>query len=246
MTPLTETVDRRVVGGIRFVDGITGNSIQSPLQASCPQLTTKQNRSGIYVIFNGPGYTPLTNEFIPDPSTWPTTQQTYEVTVSDPSLRYLPRRANVTAPMSLTALTPQNVSLYSGPSSAPEANWAVVRASVVNSAGAGLPYAVIQIVKSDNSIAATGVSDARGEALLAVPGLGLQVSSTSTDPVTEATTAVTLKAYFDPSTLTQPAGWVPNPDDILTNLANTALKTGTQTGAIGPRETFVTQIVIAV
>ena len=98
-----------------MLDGITGNSIPSQLQASCPQLTMKQNRSGIYVIFNGPGYTPLTNEFIPNPSTWPTTQQTYEVTVSDPGLRYLPRRANVTAPMSLTALTPQNVSLISRP-----------------------------------------------------------------------------------------------------------------------------------
>jgi hypothetical protein len=34
--------------------------------------------------------------------------------------------------------------------------------------------------------------------------------------------------YFDPSVLTQPPGWIPNPDDILDNLSNAALLKGGQ------------------
>ena len=240
-----EPVNRRVLGGFVFTDATTGNSIPGTLPASSPGLLLKVNHNGVYAIFNGPGFNEKTTEFIPDPATWPAPQK-FEITVSDPALRYLPRRAQINVPQSLTSLAPQPVMLYPGPSSSVELNWAVVRASVTNTAGKGLPYAFVQVIKSDSTIAATGLTDARGEALLAVMGLGVQVSSTATDPVTDSTTPVTVKAWFDPANLTQPRGWVPNPDDISTNLTNASLKTGTQTGAIGARQTLFTQIAISV
>jgi hypothetical protein len=46
--------------------------------------------------------------------------------------------------------------------------------------------------------------------------------------VTISTVAATVTAYFDPSILSQPAGWIPNPDDILNSLSNPALKSSSQ------------------
>jgi len=243
-TPM-ESVDRRVLGGFVFVDAITGSSIPRPLPVSSAQLTLKANRSGVYAIFNGPGFSPLTNELIPS-GTWPAPQN-FAISVSDPSLTYLARRAQIQAPQSLTGVfTPQQVKLYPGPGSTPEANWAVVRASVTSSAGAGLPWAIVQVLLTANTVAATGMTDARGEALLAVMGMGIQVSSKATDPVTDSTTPVTVQAWFDPSVLAQPAGWIPNPDDILSNLSNPSLKTGTQTGALGARQTLFAAVTVSV
>jgi hypothetical protein len=239
----TESVDRRVLGGFVFVDGITGNSITNPLPTTIPQFQLKVNRSGIYAILNGLGLDAFTTEFIPNAATWPAAQ-TVEMTVSDPSLRYLPRRAKIQAPQTLaTVVTPQQVRLYPAPSSTVEANWAVVRVSVTDTNGNGLPYAVVQVLKSDNSVAATGMTDARGEGLLAVIGLVIQVSSTATDPVTDTTTPVTIKAFFNPA---NPSGSVTDPDDILGNLTSTSLKTGTQTGALSARETIFIQVTISV
>jgi hypothetical protein len=245
MTGLTESVDRRVLGGFVFVDAITTQSIESPLPVLSTQLTLKANRSGVYVIFNGPGFAALTDEFIPS-GTWPTAQN-FEISVGDPTLRYLPRRANISAPQNLTGtFAAQQIPLYPAPGAPVEPNWAVARVSVLSSAGAPLPWSIVRVLLGDNSVAATGITDARGEALLAVTGLGIQVNGTATDPVTETTTAVTIQAWFDPATLTEPPGWIPNPDNILGNLSNTALKTATQTGALCARQTLVALVTISV
>jgi len=93
------------------------------------------------------------------------------------------------------------------------------------------------------------VTDARGEALLAVPGLGAQISDSGSGPVTVGTTAVTVQAWFDPSVLKQPAGWIPNPDDILNipgGLAASALPTGKTTGSISATQVFFAGITISV
>ncbi len=245
MTAFSESVDRRVLGGFVFVDAITRESIPTPMQVLSDQLHLKANRSGIYAVFNGPSFAPFTNEFLPT-GTWPAPQN-FEIAIIDPNLQYLARRAMIQAPQKLVGtVTPQAVPLYPGPGSTVEANWAVVRASVRTSAGAPLPWCFLQVIRSDSSVAASGVSDTRGEALLAVVGLGIQVTSNATDPVTEATMPVTVKAWFDPGVLTQAKGWIPNPDDISGNLTNPALKTGTSAGALGARQTLFASITISV
>ena len=240
-----ESVDRRLLGGFVFIDAITSTAIESPLPVTSNQLQLKANRSGVYAIFNGPGFNALTNEFIPN-TPWPPLQK-FEIAVQDTSLRYLGRRAQIQAPQDLTGVfTPQQVPLYPSPSATVETNWAAVRVSVKSNASAPLPWAVVQVLLSDHTVAATGMADSRGEALLAVTGLGIQVTSHATDPVTEATTPVTVQAWFDPGVLNQPKDWVPDPDDILGNLGNPSLKTGTQTGALGARQTLVVGITISI
>jgi hypothetical protein len=247
MTPTPAQVDRRVLGGFFFADAITGASILNPLTVSNTQLKVLGNRSGIYAILDAPGYSKFTNDFDIQ-SDWPATVgPSFEITVQDSSLHYLARRANVNAPQTAATLTTtQSVKLYPGPGGTVEPNWAVIRASVTDTSNNGLPWVMVQVIKSDNSIAATGMTDSRGEALLAVAGLGIQVSSSGSGAVTETTTPVTVKAWFDPSVLKQPAGWIPNPDDILGNLSSASLKTGSMTGAIGPRQILFAAIGISV
>jgi len=241
----SESIDRRVLGGFVFVDSITGEHVAAPLAVTSKTLRLRANGRGVYAIFDAPGLSQYTTQFDPPATGWPAAQR-FEVTVRDPSLKYIARRAEVQAPQSLAAVsTPQPVNLYAGPSAALGPNWAVVRASVTGSAGNGLPWAVLQVIRSDNSVAATGMTDARGEAVLAVTGLGVQVSASASGAVTETTIPVTVKAWFDPSVLAQPAGWIPNPDDILGNLSNASLKSGQQTGALGAGQILSAAITIA-
>jgi hypothetical protein len=247
---MNELVDRRILGAFVCVDAITGSSLQTPLPVNVPRWTVKPNGSGVYVIFDGPGLNLLTTQFIPT-GTWPA-PVSFEVTLRDPSFRYLPRRANVQAPAIVPAIPPapagsptnpaavaalqnpatvfdpQRVALYPMPSAPLGPNWAVIHASVTQSgimAAPGLPWAVLQVVRdSDKVVLATGQTDANGEALLAVIGLTVQANTSGIGPVTLSTIAVTVTAYFDSSVLDQPPGWIANPDDILMNVNNPSLK----------------------
>jgi hypothetical protein len=248
-----ENVDRRVLGAFICVDAITGNSVVQSLPVTAGQWIVRANRRGIYVIFDGPGFSALTTQFVPA-GAWPP-RVSFEVTLQDPNRRYLPRRAKVLAPMTVPVIgsspggvapnpavtaalanpaavfDPQRVTLYPQPSAAVGSNWSTLRVSVTNTAAPaiGLPWAMLQVIrKDDGTVLATGQTDANGEALLAVVGLTLQTSTSGTGPVTVSTVAATVHVYFDPSVLTQPPGWIPNPDDILGNLSNASLRSGGQ------------------
>ena len=237
-----ENVDRRVLGAFVCVDAITGNSVVPAIPVTAPDWTVKANRSGIYVIFNGPGFDSETGDFIPS-GTWPPIPATLEVSLQDPSLRYLPRRVKVKAPQPVPVyppvptpptgvFAPQQVHVYPSPAGVIGSNWATIHASVTLHGAnpiKGLPWALLQVVQDSNSaILATGQTDLNGEALLAVVGLTVQANTGGGGPVTISTVAATVTAYFDPSVLSQPTGWIPNPDDILTNLSNPALKSSSQ------------------
>jgi hypothetical protein len=271
-TPVLETVDRRVLGAFVCVDAITGLSVVQPIPVSAAQWTVKPNRSGVYVIFDGPGFDALTTQFVPS-GTWPAAM-TFEVTLNDANRRYLPRRANVQAPMTVPVIgpsaggvvpnpavtaalantaavfDPQRVTLYPRPSAAVGPNWSTIHASVTQQGttpASGLPWAVLRVARqSDGVVLATGQTDANGEALLAVVGLTVQASTSASGPVTVSTVPVTVTAYFDPSVLTQPQGWIANPDDILGNLTNTALKSSSQQVQMGPGVELSLSFAIAV
>lgn len=244
----SQSVDRRVLGGFVFVDAITNRSVAGSLVATSTEMQVKMNRSGIYAILNAPGFSDRTSQFIP--TDWPTTSPSFEVSVQDPSLYYLPRRAQVKAlqplPSKGSPLDPQKVKLFPSSSAALEPNWAAVRVSVTNTAGVGLRWALVELIKSDGSVAAVGMTDTRGEALLAVAGLGLQVSKDPSGSVTETTVPVTVQAWFDPGVLAQPPGWVPDPDVILGSISGTTLKTEKTTSTLGPSMMFPAAITIPV
>jgi hypothetical protein len=269
---MNELVDRRILSAFVCVDAITGSSLQTPLPVNVPRWTVKPNGSGVYVIFDGPGLDLLTTQFLPT-GTWPA-PVSFEVTLRDPNLRYLPRRANVQAPATVPVIPPapsgsstnpaaiaalqnpaavfgpQRVALYPMPSAPIGPNWAAIHASVTQSGitpARGLPWAVLQVVReSDKVVLATGQTDANGEALLAVIGLTVQANTSGIGPVTLSTIAVTVTAYFDPSVLVQPSDWVPNPDDILMNVNNPSLRSTNHPLNLGSGQEISMSFVISV
>ncbi len=245
---MIELVDRRVLAGFACTDAITGNAVIDPLTVTAPGLAVVRNRSGIYAVLDAPNFGALTTQFVPS-GTWPA-PLAFEVTIEDPSLRYLPRRASIQIPVQLVSTAqPQMIRLYPSPAAPVAPNWAVVHASVVDGTPLknGLPWAALQIARtSDGKPVATGVADARGEALMALCGLTPQTSANSSGPVTEKTLSVTLTAWFDPSALQQPSSWIPNPDDVLVNLSNPALKSASLPEGLAPGQSITALLQINV
>ena len=292
---MNANVDRRVLAGFRCVDAITGRSILGPLIVTTAPLLVTRNRSGVFAVMDGPGFHNLTTQFLA-PASWPGPTP-YPITIQDPALRYLPRRARIivpqplpvavppgvsvqpspttTPPITTTAqptttvagatttpsptttsqaampqplpgMVPQDVYVYPTPAAPIAPNWAVIRASVLSNASppAPLPWAVIQVSGVGNP-PPTGVTNQGGETLLAVPGLGLKLSSASTGSVTETTTPATVTAWFDPSVLSQPVGWVSNPDDILVSLSSGQWKRASQSVQLGPGQTVYVNLTIS-
>ena len=257
---MNELIDRRVLGAFRLVDAITGRSVLDRLSITTAPLQVRPNRSAIYVVFNAPGMEKLTEEF--DPPSWQNSSD-FEISIADPSLRYLPRRAKLKIPRNLpipvdpaTALSdpnvifnPQAVQLFPSSAAPLLPNWAVIRVSVVASGVTplqGLAWAALRATRTDNNaIQATAVSDHRGEALLAIPGLSPEVSGSDTGAVTTATIGITVTAWFDPAVANQSKSWVPNPDDILNNLTSLSLKKGSFDIQIGPGQTVTKSLAIS-
>jgi len=270
-----ENVDRHVLAGFCCIDAITGTSIVDPLFVNGAPLSLRRNSSGIFAVMDAPGVDRnKAQALIPDPVSWPK-PTAYEITINDPSLRYLARRANIQVPQPLPPpvnrgvlapppststtpaagpaplpplTTPQTVVLYPSPAAPVAINWAVVRASVVSSDTPAKPLAgaVVQVAPSEGPPPKTaiGVTNFSGEALLAVPGLGLQLSSNGSGSVIEKTTAVNVNAWFDPALLKTPPNWITNPDDILSKL--TTMKTATpQTLQLAPGQSVFVTIAIS-
>jgi hypothetical protein len=262
-----ENVDRHVLAGFCCVDAITSNSVVDPLSVIAAPLSLRRGASGIFAVMDAPGIDrSKTQTLIPDPASWPG-PTSYEITIQDPSLRYLARRATIKVPQPLPPTinrgdstpapttsttpvgapaplppltTPQKVVLYPSPAAPLTSFWAVIRASVVSKDVPAKTLAGAVVEASTDSNTAIGVTNPKGEALLAIPGLTLQLSSSGSGSVIEKTTTVTLNAWFDAALLGKPANWIANPDDILNN-RSTMKAADKQTLQLAPGQTlFVT------
>jgi hypothetical protein len=261
-------VDHRVLGGFQCFDAITGSSIEEPLKIGSPQLTLVRSRHGIYAVWDAVGFTQYTafDPVLP----WPTPPTSFVITIEDPRCCYLPRRGSLQVPQALptapavasppfTAASdqsivyaPQKITMYRGPAARVGANWAVVRASVSSNGSPPVPLwgAVLEVLSgspptSGMPALATGVADANGEALLAVPGMGLSVSDSAAGPVTETTTPATVQVWFDETTLKPPPGWLPNPDDTLQKISGGTLKTASAAIQLGPGQTVFVPLIVS-
>jgi hypothetical protein len=143
-------------------------------------------------------------------------------TVKDPARRYLPRRFELEAALPRNPATgeplPVNslfraleVLLYPSPAASVGANWALVRAAVENKdTKKELAGALIRVLRNGaEPPLARGVSDQRGEALVAVPGVPRITWQESGESVLVSEIEATLEVVFD-----KDAGAVVDPDRL--------------------------------
>jgi hypothetical protein len=138
--------------------------------------------------------------------------------VDDRVRRYLPRRCKVRLPRVARREPPDSVfhavevALFPSPASRTSPGWAVVRASLVYDTDRAppVPRALLLVRRaSDNALLGRGLSDDRGQALVAVAGIPVTLWGDGTGPVlatrVDATLAVAVNAN---------ASTPPDPDEI--------------------------------
>ena len=135
-------------------------------------------------------------------------------TVNDASGRYLarsfsfrlprdPAPANAAKPESL--FQPIDVAMYPSPAAPQIAGWAVLRASVSDDqSSAPIEGALLRVVRpaqdpKDDQVLARGLSDARGEAFVPIPGIPFMTWSTDEKAVLADSVDLRIEAYADPA-----------------------------------------------
>jgi hypothetical protein len=180
---MVELVDRRVLGAVAFVDAATGAEIEAPLVLRSDRLGFLRNRSGLWVVNRVRPVTAAERTlaahlrvFAAPPAAPAVGSLSFPVEVTDPSGRYMPRILTLALPRPPDAVgTPIAATLWPSPRAPMAPNWASLRATLRRREGADdLPFAGARLSvlrAADNAVLAQGFADARGEVVVAVPGL---------------------------------------------------------------------------
>lgn len=249
-----ERVDRRVLGSMRFLDAVTGQRVSARLRIRALGMRLILNRTGDYAIFEAPGLEAHTVEFLQPPGMPAIGSLRLGMTVEDLDGVYLPQRVEIALPRNPDPKTaadrqradavdsvfrPIEIPLYLSPAAPTAASWALVRATLVREGkNEALPGALIRVLnRTDQAVMARGLSDSRGEALVAVPGI--QVTNWNQapgpGPVLTPEVGVTIESIFDPE-----ARGFPNPKDLEDRRAQ--LKTSNQNAQLVSGQTLVTTL----
>jgi hypothetical protein len=217
---IAESLDRRVLAAVVFVDGVTGAVIEAPLVLEGAGLRWLRNRSAVWVLTHAPGLESHVTAFAAPPGAPAAGSIRQTLTVRDPAGRYLPRRTELALPriadpaaadQSDSLFRPVVVPLYPSATAALAPGWAVLRLTVTGAApGSRLRGALIRVRRvSDDAVLARGISDDRGEALVPVPGIPVTTWSDEPEAVVVNEIEVVLQVISNPAPAT-----VPDPDAL--------------------------------
>ena len=174
-------LDRRVLAALRFRDAVTGATVAGPLDVRAPGARWVRNRRGWWVLSRVPGLEAHTMAFLAPPAAPALGSVPLVVRVADPAGRYLPRVAALALPRDPdparaakpeSLFQPVEVDLFPSPAAPVSPNWAVLRVSASGADGP-LGGALLRVVRkaSPTTVLGRGMTDARGEALVAVAGI---------------------------------------------------------------------------
>ena len=205
-----ERQESRVLGALRCVDAATGATIDSPLDVrslDAAPARLLRNRSGLYVVRDGAALAAHAESFLAPPAQPAIGSLRLRLAISDPTGAYLPRTLSLPLPRDPAAgpllgpdslFLPMTVPLYPAPGAATGANWSLLRLSLrAQDNGDALGGALLR-VRRNGVVIARGLSDWRGEALVAVVGVPVTTFSDDENAVVVSAIEVSLDAVFDP------------------------------------------------
>jgi hypothetical protein len=177
---MTDLLDRRLLGAVRFVDVVTGTEVLSPLRVSAPGVRWVRNLRGWFVAASAPGLDAHTLTIDKPPAQPAPGKTPVALSVDDPTGRYLPRGASLALPRdpdpgkkeaAASLFTPAEVELYPSPTAPVSPGWAVIRASVVTKGQKPVSGALLRVSRKSGELLGRGMTDARGEGLVGIAGI---------------------------------------------------------------------------
>jgi hypothetical protein len=223
---IVDIVQWRALGAIELADGVTNRALHRPVTCTAPGARLERNRADLYVITAAPGLTGHTRAFEAPPETPAPGAAPITVRIEDPLGEFLPRLARIPLPRSSNPvadqpnlLMPERVAMLPAPRRRTAANWSSVRLSLARSNGTPLHGALIELrtTDADARLLGRGLSDERGEAIVAIAGLPLVRAAEAGEPADDITTPTTparIGLVVDPA---QP--WPVDPDRLSTERA---------------------------
>jgi hypothetical protein len=203
-----ERVEQRVLGALRCVDAPTLVPVEQPFTFEAEGVRLLRNLSGLVVIREWTELAAHAVTFEAPPAEPPTGSLSLEITVRDPSGRYLPRRIRLALPRDPrperaaepdSLFVPIDIAMYPSTSAPVGANWVELRVTVTEAAsGDALGGALLRVV-SEGRVLARGLTDWRGEALVPVAGVPVTTWSTEPGAVVVSEIPATLETVFDPA-----------------------------------------------
>lgn len=206
---MNEHVDRRVLGAIRWVDAVTHAVIAQPLRVEATTASLTRNLQGLTVITAAAGLEKYAGTFdldtLPQADVKADESVTVEGRVTDPTGMFLPRAFTLELPRPAapgqphptnSIFEPMNLQLLPAPQAKVMAGWAQVRVSVSRKPDATpFPQVLVRVVSASDHgrVLGRGMSDARGEALVIVPGLPLFKPGATPDHVVTSETMANLE-----------------------------------------------------
>lgn len=202
-----ERVESRVLAGIRFVDAASGLGIDQSLRLEAADgIDIARNRSGLYVVRRHPALAAHTDSFMQAPALPALASVAIPLTVHDPAGIYVSRSVTLRLPRDPdpansaeenSLFRPVEVLMYRSPAAPLGGNWAALRVSLrETTTGDALGGALIRVF-SNGAIIARGLTDWRGEALVAVVGIPITTWSDDDDAVIVNDIQATVQAMFD-------------------------------------------------
>jgi len=220
---MVDLVDRRILGAVRAVDGVSGVPIRHALRLEGTGIGFQRTRSGDYAIVRAEGLGHHVTQFqappaAPAPETLP-----FAVTVHDPGGAYMPRITTIRLPRRFDPgndirelMEPILLPMTPAAALAAALSWAVVDALVVDQDGGPIRGALVEVrPQGGGERLGWGLTHGRGEARVPVTGLATfrEVENDPNDDsdneiVTDETT-VTVRATADPE-----RPWPVDPDAL--------------------------------
>lgn len=249
MTTL-ERIDRRILGTVRVLDATTVTPITRRLVLSSPILVFGRNRRAFYTVEKASGLESHDHAFLAPPASPPVGSIRADVTIHDPLGMYVPRRHTLHLPRNAdpasadqpdSVFRPVDVVLYPAPTAKTSHNWVSLYVSIRRDGG-GTPIAgaLLRVLRnSDSQLLARGMTDARGEALVAIAGIPVTTWEEGTTAVLTSELLVTLEAIVDPD-----AAPIADPDDIETR--RTALPSQSVNITVAAGRRLAVQMTVAV
>jgi len=205
-----ERTDTRLLGALRCVDASTGAVLTELLQVRVAGARIRRNRSGLYIIASAdPPLAAHEAEFDAPPSTPALGSVELTATLEDPAGRYLPRTATLALPrdplpanaaQADSLFQPIQIAMFPASTASVGANWSVLRVSVRETASSDALGGALLLVTSGANTLGRGLTDWRGEALVAVPGVPVTTWSEAPDAVVVSEISAQLEVVFDPAT----------------------------------------------